>query len=92
MENKYKELKEQGIFDFGVMPYNERPGGQSCGMVSHMIFVEHKGIGLRIEIDNYKSQIKNLDLAMELMELALRLTDKSIPVKDWSKANKDNLI
>lgn len=50
--------------------YHHSIGGQSCGMPKTIIVLEND-IGLKLELSCYHSQLKNLDLGMQLMELAI---------------------
>lgn len=47
-------------------------GGQTCGMISYGTTLICEEVGFSITIDNYRSQIKNKELALILFELYLQ--------------------
>jgi len=72
----FADLKEKGLIEFGTIN-NEPKGGQSTGQIDRTVFLDHKGIGVKIEISNYKSSLKNLRFAQELMEFAIMMIDEN---------------
>lgn len=46
-------------------------GGQSCGIPQTIIVLENESIGIKLELSCHRSQLKNLDLGMQLIELAI---------------------
>lgn len=50
-------------------PTNNKYGGQSCGLPSNKVILISDELNLRIEIGYNRSQIKNYEDAMLLMEL-----------------------
>lgn len=51
--------------------YPPSVGGQSCGMPRQIIVLENEAIGIKLELSCHHSQLKNLDLGMQLIELAI---------------------
>ncbi|GEM_PF-5457882 len=50
-------------------PPNENLGGQSCGMPICGVKLIHKGLGFEIAISEYRSMIRNYELALTLFKL-----------------------
>jgi protein subunit release factor A len=53
-------------------PYNTNLGGQSVGTIHTGCKLTCEGSGFEVIIDNYRSQIKNRELALTLFELYLQ--------------------
>ena len=67
MKTKYDIIKEAEIKS--VNP--RQKGGQNVGLVSTRIYLKHEETGFYIEVEAYRSQYKNRELAITLFELYL---------------------
>ena len=73
-ENKerIKAAKVELMKNLIIISKDERPkGGQSCGMPIMPISVKSEEFGIEIIVKAHKSNFKNRDLAVLLMELAM---------------------
>jgi len=61
-------LRDEKVI-FVDVPEN-KPGGQSCGIITYPTVVEHEELGLRISVGYYRSNHRNRTLAIELFDLA----------------------
>lgn len=50
---------------------NSKFGGQHCGVISRGITLIHEELGFSVTINNYRTQLKNIELAYILFELYL---------------------
>jgi protein subunit release factor B len=66
-----KEIKEKLIKSVIRQTPHTGPGGQIVGMYQRGVSLYSEETGFKITIDNYRSQIKNLELALQLFELYL---------------------
>jgi protein subunit release factor A len=64
-----KEILDEVRFE--SYPKTEILGGQTCGMMPTGVTLICKAVGFEISINNYRSQIKNKELAMTLFALYL---------------------
>ena len=63
-----KQFKQEAVrSSFPIHP----KGGQTVGRTTSGITLEHKDLGFSISINNYRSQLQNLELAYTLFELYL---------------------
>ena len=73
MDNKsLQEIKESVRKNIKKIPYKEpNPGGQSCGVIYAGIRLYSEEIGIEIMVETHRSQLKNYDYAMMLMNLVI---------------------
>lgn len=63
-------------------PNDNRYGGQMCGLPSNKVILISDDLDIRIEVGHHRSQIKNYEDAMMLMELYIdEVVDKLYPIK-----------
>jgi protein subunit release factor A len=64
-----QEILNEIIFE--SYPKTENKGGQTCGMMPTGITLICKSAGFEVSISNYRSQIKNKEMALLLFDLYL---------------------
>jgi protein subunit release factor B len=64
-----KKILDEVVFE--SYPKIEQKGGQTCGTMPTGITLICKAAGFEVSINNYRSQIKNRELAILLFELYL---------------------
>lgn len=67
-----KNILSKAIFK----PKKQNLGGQSCGVMDTSVHLVSEDTGFEIKISEYRSQIKNKQLALTLFELYLQETIK----------------
>lgn len=68
MKDKVNEMRKEilsKLIKKTVEP--KAKGGQSCGIMSPVVSLESKELGIKIEVGYCKSQLQNLDIAMRTM-------------------------
>jgi protein subunit release factor B len=68
-----KEIRQKIIDNIKreVVTPNTKPGGQSVGLPPQKVKLYSEECNIAIEVGYYRSQIKNHELAMELMKLTI---------------------
>ena len=67
-----KDILSKVIFK----PKEQKQGGQTCGVIDTSVHLVSEDTGFEIKISEYRSQIKNKQLALTLFELYLQETIK----------------
>lgn len=70
MEN-IEQLKEKLISEIRIIPKANKTGGQSVGIIDQSIEIEHQDSGFKLTVNEYRSQIKNFELAKKLFRFYL---------------------
>jgi protein subunit release factor B len=65
-----KEILDEIIFE--SFPATEKTGGQTCGMTPTGVKLICQAARFEVSVNNYRSQIKNKELALLLFELYLQ--------------------
>jgi len=68
LEDRVKKIKESN--KIYVDAPKEITGGQHCGMPTYPTVVENDVLDIKISIGFFKSNYKNKDLALSIMDLA----------------------
>ena len=67
-----EKIKERVRKNIKKLPYKEEPkGGQSCGVIYTGIRLFSEELGAEVMIDFSRSQLKNYDYAMTIMNLII---------------------
>ena len=71
-DEEVKKAREFAINTLKRIPYkHQNIGGQSCGIISSKVIIYCEVLDIKIEVAFHRSQIKNHEFAMLLMELAI---------------------
>ncbi len=65
MELKIEDVKKE------VVPINNGLGGQSCGIWPRTVRLTHLPTEIVVEVGIHKSQLKNFELAISMLEWGL---------------------